>query len=177
MSDAEISKLIEIKGKVENLKAVKCRVNHERVVIDKETGVPISTYIGEKAYERIGFCPSEVREQRISCGHTRASYILEDALTLLDSQGKNVKDLRNELNNVTTQIYMLDHRKGDAEKHLAILVEKKLNSSEQSFEKEISLAKDAINDLENEHSDYVDKIAEVRDRIVLELERLIETQS
>lgn len=177
MRDAIISKLIEIKEKVEDLKAVKCRVNHERVLTDKETGLPLSKYIGEKVYERIGFCPREVREQRISCGHTNAPDILKNALTLLDSEGKDVEILRTELMNVITQIHLLDHRKGDAEKQLAILIEKKNNLPKKSFEKEISPARDAINDLENEHRGYVDKIAEVRDRIVAELETIIKEKN
>lgn len=173
MSDATISKLIEMKEKLGKLEAVKCGIAHEKVLIDEQTNLPITTYTGEIVFERIGFCAPETRKKRISCSHTSAPYILQDALMLLEFEGADVEFLKKEFFDVTNQICQLDHKKGDAEADLAKLIAKKQTEPNQQTETEIASANREIKKIENEHAESVDKIAKLRDRIILEIEKAI----
>lgn len=170
MSNSNTQKLVEINEKIKNLKAVKCRITHEKVQIDEKTNLPISKYIGEKVYERIGFCPKDVREERISCSHTMATEILHSALNLLGEK-ETILNLRNNLMDLVFQIHQLDHQKSDVERDLAILIERKTQNPNKTLETEIDLATEKIKNIENEHDQRVDGIAEVRDQIVIEIEK------
>lgn len=172
MENEELDKLIELRGRIEGLKAVKCRVVHERVRLDKESGLPLTRNIFNPVYVRIGLCPPEIRAGMISCGHTMARYALEDALSLLpDSAGKQA--LRDELSGISDGIHALDHQRGDAEKYLAELIEKKHLTPEDFSEKEFERTTARIRSLEQKHSEYVDRIAAVREKILAEIQAVI----
>ena len=173
MSNSSTQKLIEINEKIKNLKAVKCRITHEKVPIDEKTNLPISKFIGEKVFERIGFCQEEIRNERISCSHTMATELLHDALNLLGENEAEVVKLRSNLMDVIFQIHQLDHQKSDAEKDLAILIEERENKLIGNSDSRIDLAKEKIEDIESKHDKFVDKIATLKDKIVVELEYVI----
>ncbi len=173
MANTNIQKLIEINERIKGLKAVKCGIAHEKVHIDNITNLPVSNYTGEIVYERVGFCSKDLRNERISCSHSMASYILEDALNLLDTESEKIIYLKNNLKDVMFQIYQLDIKKGEAEKRLAILIEKNVNETDEVSEADIKMAREEIEKIKNEHDGRVDEIAEVRNRTVAEIESVI----
>ena len=125
MNAEELKKFNDLYEKIAGLKVVKCRFNHERIRYDKKTNLPLAECLPEFGYTNVGFCPPEIRAQRLACGHTMARYELENALSLLASNGVEIENLQTELREVTNRIHSLDHEKGFAEKHLAQLIEKK----------------------------------------------------
>lgn len=170
MTDDELEKFKDLYEKIACLKTVKCRLNHERIRYDKETNLPFAECLPELGYKSIGFCSPEIRAERLACGHTMARYLLEDALALLVSNGVDTEDLNFELREVTDRIHSLDHEKGFAEKHLAQLVEKKYAGAENDLTVEIEKAKFSIKEIEDFHSDCVEKIGKVRDSIISEMQ-------
>ena len=174
MNNFERDKFIELYEKIRNLKSVKCRLTHERVQIDQTSKLPIAKNIGEIVYDRIGFCRPEIRNERISCGHTMAHLSLLEAVEILESEGKITDDLRIELDNLTNRIYQLDHKKGDAEKHLAILIEKQFYTPPEVSETNLEAANDAIKEIEIEHDECVKGIGKLHKRIIKEMRILIE---
>ncbi len=174
MNGDKLNKFIDLRNRIKNLKTVKCRLNHERVLIDKQTNLPISQSVPETVFERIGFCRPEIRRERISCGHTMARYILEDALTLLECEESDIQDLRNDLNETASRIHALDHEKGFAEKRLAELIEKKHFEPEHFLPEDLESAKKEITSIERQHDLCIEKIADVRTSLIIELQRVIE---
>lgn len=170
MTGDKLENFRDLYEKIAALKVVKCRLNHERILFDKETDLPIADCLPELGYKNVGLCSPEIRRERVACGHTMARYLLEDALALLVSNGVDTEDLNFELREVTDRIHSLDHEKGFAEKHLAQLVEKKYAGAENDLTVEIEKAKFSIKEIEDFHSDCVEKIGKVRDSIISEMQ-------
>ena len=103
-----------------------------------------------------------------------ARYDLETALSLLASNGIAIETLNHDLQAATDGIHSLDHQKGFAEKHLARLTEKKYAEPETDLTEEIQKAKTAIKDIENLHSECVEKIGKVRDSIISKMQLFLE---
>lgn len=174
MNAAVLEKFKDLYEKISRLKTVKCRFGHERIRYDKETNLPVAECLPELGYKNAGFCPPEIRAERLACGHTMARYLLEDALALLASNGVETENLQNDLREVTNRIHSLDHEKGFAEKHLARLIEKKYAETENNFTEEIEKAKFSIMEIEDAHSLCVEKIGSVRDSIISEMQPFFE---
>lgn len=79
MTDDELSNFIELLDKISNLQSVKCRMAHERVRTDEETGLPIAQIQPELGYKRIGLCSPEIRDKQLSCGHTMSRYLYAES--------------------------------------------------------------------------------------------------
>jgi hypothetical protein len=173
MNAAELEKFTDLYEKIACLKTVKCRLGHERIRYDKVTNLPFAECLPELGYKNIGFCSPEIRAERLACGHTMARYLLENALALLESNGVETENLRNDLREVTNKIHSLDHEKGFAEKHLAQLIEKKYAETENHLTDEIEKARFSIKEIEDFHSDCVEKIGKVRDSIIFEMQSFL----
>ena len=161
MNADELKNFIALNKKIANLKAVKCRLTHERVKFDAETNLPVAESLPELGYERVGLCPPEIRSERLACGHTMARYLLEDALSILAENGVETDDLKTGLDEATCRIHSLDHEKGFADKHLAQMIEKKYVQPENDFSEQIQTRGDAIKNIENQHNRICPKIANV----------------
>ncbi len=173
MNAEESEKFNELYEKIAVLKIVKCRLNHERIRYDKKTDLPLAGCLPEFGYTNIGFCPPEIRAQRLACGHTMARYELENALSHLASNGVEIENLQTDLREVTNRIHRLDHQKGFAEKHLAQLVEKKYSEPENDLTEAIEQAKFSIRDIEDQHDECAEKIGQVRDLIIGQMKLFI----
>jgi len=78
----------------------------------------------------------------------------------------------NWLNN---EIHLLDHRKGEAEKTLARILEETYAAGDQAPTGErLRDTEHAIREMERLHDAYVDQIGVLRDKVVTEMDRLIE---
>jgi uncharacterized membrane protein YqiK len=83
--------------------------------------------------------------------------------------------LADELNLVNNEIHLLDHRKGEAEKAVARILAEAHDADDQAPKGErLTKAEEVIRDMERLHDEYVDRIGLLRDRVVTEVDRLIE---
>ncbi|MBS1798140.1 MAG: hypothetical protein JSS81_30280 [Acidobacteria bacterium] len=158
--------------------AVKCRMAHERVVRNSETGLPIALHFPEGCYRRIGLCAHEIRDTQLGCSHTIARVRLKEAIKVLDgiSGGPSAPDspFGGELVRLDNAIHLLDHRKGDAEKRLAESLEEAHRDGETGdSEEKMRAAENEIRELEELHNGYVEEIGRLRDKIITEIDRLL----
>ena len=177
MSDDELNKFIELFDKISKLKSVKCGMAHERVRVNKETGLPIAQTMPVSSYKRIGLCSPEIRGEQLSCGHTMARYLLRDALALLNSEGKDTVILEAELGDLINRIHILDHKKGEAEKRLAKLIEKIRFQPETDSTSDFEAANAEIQNIEQQHDECVELISNLRNVIVFQMKAVIERES
>lgn len=177
MNRSESSSFNELFGKISKLKTVKCRFAHERVRMNKETGLPVPEIIAEAGFQRIGFCRPEIRSERLSCGHTMARYLLEEALAAISSEGKNTESLTAELRDLTDQIHHLDRQKGDADKRLAKLFEKKHFQPETNLTADFEAANTSIRNIERRHDECVERMSRLRDAVISEMKAIIEDEN
>lgn len=174
-----LCRLYSLREEIATLLVVKCRMNHERVIRVGESMLPGACHITESTYERVGLCRPEVRAQRLGCSHTSARIKLEDAINALNmrsDEGNRLRQqLHNELNWLDNQIHLLDHRKGEAEKTLARLLEDTDGTGVPNRRAtELLEAENELRELERVHDEYVERIGRLRDRIIIEIDKLME---
>ena len=111
----------ELKREIESFRLISCGLRHEQVTGEKgsvldEFGTEVS-----KTFTRVGLCSKELRNSVIGCAHTPANHKFIDLLKKTEFLHAGVTDLRKEFDETITQIYLLDHVKGELEKELFTL--------------------------------------------------------
>ena len=173
MDENALDKFIGLRDRIKNLRSVKCKISHERVRIDNATGLPLTRRMPERIFERKGLCPPEIRRKRITCGHTMARYDLVEALEMLEVEGANTKRKCEELNELTDRIHALDHKKGFAEARLGNIVETQVLEPGKFPETELRNVRTEIREIESQHDDCVEKISALCEKILDEMDELI----
>ena len=168
--------LYSLREEIAALRIVKCHMSHERVIRADESMLPVICRFPGNSYQRIGLCSPEARAKRLGCSHTSARIKLEDAINEFNSSGEegNVigPRLSSELSWLNNQIHLLDHRKGEAEKTLARLLEETYRAGGCKG-KELMDAENEVQELERTHDEYVERIGRLRDRVVIEIDKLM----
>ncbi|MEK6288025.1 MAG: hypothetical protein AABO57_20080 [Acidobacteriota bacterium] len=77
-----------------------------------------------------------------------------------------------ELNWLTNEIHLLDHRKGEAETRRARAEQEAKSNSEDPRVLELLRASEIVKELEEQHDSYVERIGVLRDRVISELDKL-----
>ena len=176
---SRLKRLSSLREDLLALCAVKCRMSHERVLKDPDTMLPLVYRFPEGSYRRVGLCSPEVRAQRLGCSHTTARIKLENAIQELaindaDDSGPG-SILTRELNWLDNEIHLLDHRKGKAEKTLAEVLEETCRTGNRAHTSErLRETEQQIREMERLHDEHVDRIGMLRDRVMNEMDRLIE---
>ncbi|HLM56414.1 MAG TPA: hypothetical protein VK422_09895 [Pyrinomonadaceae bacterium] len=164
-------RLRSLREEIAALRAVKCRMSHERVVRAGEHMLPVASRLPGVVYRRVGLCDPEVRARMLGCSHTAARIRLKEALKELDAAGRPAASLAAELNLLDNEIHLLDHRKGEAEKALARAIEEAHRAGGR--DEDWAAAQDEARELEPLHDGYVKRVEALRDRVVAELDGLI----
>jgi hypothetical protein len=154
-----------LREKIASLQVTRCRMFHERVRVENGVVLRVSTGEPEPLVVRIGLCSPEVRARNLACGHTMARYALFDAVQALHAARMLPDDahaaLEQRLRTVSDAIPLLDHRKGDAERRLALSSEAKQPSGEGAAE---------VRALEEEHDAYAEQMRELRRTVLAHLD-------
>lgn len=170
--------LIESREKLTRLKAIDCRMAHERVMIDRQTQLPVAGIVPEIEFQRVGLCDSAKRFKNPACSHTMARYPLENALNILEQCGK-YSDWRAEFNDLNNRIHLLDHKKGEAEKHSARMI-KRIRETEHIKDRFLTeerfLIKKQITEIEQQHSICVEKIEKLKNNILAAINSAIKIE-
>ena len=159
IEQSRIDYLSSLRNEIAAMSIVKCRMVHERVIrlADSNQSVLVN--------KRVGLCSPDVRAQRLSCGHTMSRVRLDRAIDELESG--IAEPLRYELNWLTNEIHLLDHRKGEAEVQRARAEQDVKRGREESNELEL------IKELERQHDEYTDKMGVLRNKVVAEIDKVI----
>lgn len=161
--------LESLRDRVASLQVTRCRMVHERV--RTENGRVVCVFRGEPEPTpvRIGLCSPEARARNLACGHTMARYVLLDAVAALHSAGRLTDaehdPLRQALERASDAIHLLDHRKGHAEKALALASEGDHASREGSAAE--------VRRLEEEHDACAERIRELRSAVLARLDAAV----
>ena len=168
-----------LRGEIAALDVVKCHMSHERIRRAGESILPVVSSFPEGSYKRVGLCSPEVRAQRLGCSHTTARIKLEDAINELNTgvgtSGGQCPSFGSELNWLNNQIHLLDHQKGGAEKTLAKMAEETYRAGDRARRgAKLMAAQKAVCELERLHDEYVGQIGVLRDKVVNEMDKLME---
>ena len=164
MQQSRIDYLRSLRNEIASMTIVKCRMVHERIVGVADSKQPISGNL-----KRVGLCSPEVRAERLGCGHTMSRVRLDRVINELETAV--AEPLAYELNFLTNEIHLLDHRKGEAETQRARAeLEAKRVGEELELVKETT---EIVKGLEQQHDIYVEKMKELMDRVVLEIDKAI----
>jgi hypothetical protein len=164
-----------LREEIAALRVVKCHMSHERVIRAADSMLPVVCRLPEGSYQRVGLCNPEERARRLGCSHTTSRIKLERAINELDTCGEPGASLVHELNWLNNEIHLLDHRKGEAEKESARMLEEVYGAGDRTRKVESLMeAEEAVRVMERLHDEYVDRIGVLRDRVVAEMDRLIE---
>lgn len=180
MKNDLLKRLIESREQLGRLKAVNCRMAHERVLLDRDTRLPVAGAVPEMEFQRVGLCDAAKRYRNPACSHTMARYPMADALDILESLGE-YDQWRDEFNQLNNAIHLLDHAKGDAEKQLARGIKKLHESAFKETEGDSSAIKlfsinEQINEMELRHNNYAAKIEKLRNKILAAVNSAIEIE-
>jgi len=170
---------IMLKERVALMRAEKCCLAHERV--KSENGVPVRNTGAEDGFCRIGFCSREIRDHQLGCAHTMVRYQLQDIIRALGNSdimtAEDSTSLEQLLDSAGNEIQFMDHRKGAAEKHYAILHEQLNNPAMQPSEAALLSASEQIAAIDRQHNACVKQIGSIRDRVLTYLEAGISRES
>jgi len=179
MKNDLLDQLIESREQLTSLKAIDCRMAHERVLIDRRTQLPVAGAVPEFEFERRGLCSAGKRLKNPACGHTMARYRIETALDNLPDHAEFLR-WRGELAVLTDSIHTLDHRKGEAEKQSANLIKNKHHCFEKiekdRLERQFLLIKHQINEMENLHSLFSAQIEQLKNNILAAINEAIRSE-
>ena len=156
-------KLYELRKSIRNFRIVFCGLNHETLVMDNTSGLPVFFDLdGQKIFSTIGFCHRKNRDEFLQCAHSTASYRFVEFLNVLRSMA-DVSDLylpREEIKETMLRIFELDHVKSALEKRKAILLYEQGNELIQETDYKLS-------ECLEQHSNYVHKL-EMQRKLILE---------
>lgn len=180
MKDDLLNQLIESREQLTHLKAIACRMAHERVLIDRKTQLPVAGIVPEIEFERVGLCSTARRFGNPACSHTMARYPLENALDILEQRG-DYGEWRAEFNDLNNTIHLLDHEKGEAEKRLARVIKEKYETAPKKIEsdfliKEQIFISEQIAAMERRHSFCAEKIEKLKKNILAAINAAIEIE-
>ncbi len=171
--------LCRLRDKIAALSVVKCCMSHERINRAGKPLLPVVSRLPGISYQRVGLCSPEVRAQRLGCSHTTARIILEDAIDelgrVVEEGGGQISLIGSDLNWLNNQIHLLDHSKGEAEIVVAKAEEELAGKDAHEQGEEILIrAKQSVFEMERLHDKYVEQLGDLRDRVVNELDKLIQ---
>jgi hypothetical protein len=148
---------------------VKCRMANERIVRLGDSKQPVFSPATSGNFKRVGLCSPEVRAERLGCSHTMSRSKLDGAI---DELGSSVAEhLRHELNWLTNEIHLLDHKKGEAETQQARAERETKVQREDTRALELLKASALVKELERQHDGYVERIGLLRDKVISELDK------
>lgn len=158
-----------LRDRIASLQVIRCRMVHERVRVENGSVLRVSRGEPEPGLVRMGLCGPEARARNLACGHTMARYALLDAIKTLHAAGwlpaTERAALQEEVESVSNAIHLLDHRKGEAEKTLALLSEKKHCSCEESAAE--------VRCLEERHGAYAERLRALQATVLAHLDAAV----
>ncbi len=166
ITESHKSYLTSLRDQIASLRIVKCRMAHERIVALPNSNQVALDELPSLAFRRIGLCNPNERNERLGCSHTMARIKLERAINEL--KPTETDQFSQELNWLANEIHLLDHRKGDAEARLAAA------ERETDFER-MKRVFEEVSQLEQLHDEYVERVGGLRDRLLSEIDQMIES--
>jgi hypothetical protein len=148
-----------------------CELIHEKVMLPKNSmSAEEDDSVMQPGFPRLGFCNASDRQWRLTCAHTMAAARFNRLLDQLAGTGLVEADkIQSEkINALLTEIYLLDHQKGNVEKDYAVLRQQSAPASE------LQSARDTLNEIIRQHTALVRQVEALRGEILCEVEAVRE---
>jgi hypothetical protein len=144
-----------------------CELIHEKVMLPKNS-MPAEedTSVMQPGFPRLGFCNASDRQWRLTCAHTMAAARFNRLLDQLAGTGLvEAERIQSEkVNALLTEIYLLDHQKGNVEKDYAVL------RRQSAPAPELQSAREKLNAIIHQHTILVRQVEALREEILCEVE-------
>ena len=161
--------IVEIQQKIASFQVVPCQLHHEIVQLDVNTQQPVkSGTIESPNYQRVSFCPKEIRKKRLGCAHSYANESFMETLNQLPKKDHVIEDLKTQMDEVICKIFVLDHQKGELEKDWAKALEAKNNDTiiQSELQQQIATCIE-------QHTQVMTQLSALKERVVDRLGELI----
>ena len=168
---SRIDYLCFLRNEIAAMSILKCRMAHERVVRLADSKQPVFSPGTSGNFRRVGLCSPEVRAERLGCSHTMSRSRLDRAISELGPG--MVEPLTYELDWLTNEIHLLDHRKEEAEARRARAEHEAKRGREETRGLELLKESEIVKELERQHDRYVERMGVLRERVVSELDKVI----
>lgn len=168
---SRIDYLCSLRNEIAVMSIVKCRMAHERVIGLADSKQSVSNRGTFGNFKRVGLCSPEVRGERLGCSHTMSRTRLDRAIGELEFG--IAEPYREELNWLTNEIHLLDHKKGEAEAKQAREEQEAKKGRDEARGLELVKESEMVKELEQQHDKYVERMGVLRDRVVSELDKVI----
>lgn len=103
---------------LQELKIVQCGLRHEEVTGTRIVGADATGEMPVLGYDRLGLCPLPFRKQIMGCAHTSSNHLLIRHLQAARHQYPQFGVWAEAMDQLFTQIYLLDVRKSELEKEI-----------------------------------------------------------
>lgn len=159
--------LHEIKEEMSRYHAAACELIHEKVMLAKNS-MPAEDdpSVTQPGLPRLGFCNASDRQWRLTCAHTMAASRFNRLLGQLADTGLVEADRIQfeKINALLTEIYLLDHQKGNVEKDYAVLRQQSASTPE------LQSTREKLNQIIRQHTILVRQVEALREEILGEVE-------
>jgi hypothetical protein len=158
-----------LRDQVAALRAVPCRLEHERVLIGEEGIRRNRESAGnDPGVVRVGLCPKTVRDSQLSCAHTCARNHLDRAIAASRREGvlsaEEAAQLHKDLERISLAIHATDWQKNQAEVRYALLLEQ---GAQAESEGELTL----LGSLVAQHTELTTELAQLQGFLLERLEQ------
>ncbi|MXV17047.1 ABC transporter C-terminal domain-containing protein [Hufsiella ginkgonis] len=146
---------------------------HEKVVGASDADLSSFTADPENhVFKRLGFCDRAARNYRLGCAHTMANARFNWLIDQLVKRNlvTGLLALQQEVDELVGRIYLLDHRKGDLEKQMAVAA---LSGDRQQLDRLTG----ELDELKAFHSGMIDRLESLRELILNEIDGSIAGRS
>ncbi len=148
-----------LEHKIEKLKSfdvVYCKMVHEKILSSHEEF--------DTAIKRMPLCEKQFRDKRLGCAHGSSNIRFIETLRTISNDWPSKREVIDEavhaFNQLLSQIYLLDHKRGHLEYDLYILKHKTASNTE------IDSIKNQIETLEIDHTQLLTKLNTIRQDII-----------
>ncbi|HEY0066009.1 MAG TPA: hypothetical protein VGB46_01560 [Flavisolibacter sp.] len=156
-----------IKEEMSRYHTAACELIHEKVMLPKNS-MPAEDdpSVTQPGFPRLGFCNASDRQWRLTCAHTMAAASFNRLLGRLADTGllEAGRIQSEKINALLTEIYLLDHQKGNVEKDYAVLRQQSAPAPE------LQSTREKLNEIIRQHTILVRQVEALRGEILYEVE-------
>lgn len=158
-----------ISQQLAQFKLVHCCMRHEKIARESGSLTPLLDPIAKHGYQRLRFCSSTIRANRLACAHTLSRHRFAELLDKLVPEictYEQVEGWKNLLNQLDLKIIDVDWRKSDAELAHAKQSSAVSQNNDTSAVASLEVLEMQIEQLNREHSSYVDQLSRLRQQVL-----------
>lgn len=147
---------------------VQCGLRHEDIRYDQKSGIPQKRFVGETVYyERNNLCDSSLRKIRLGCAHAPSNIHFNELVKSVAAGNEQIGEQLETFDDLITQIYALDHEKGEWDKKRA-----NCREMEQVPKAEMEKIEAHLSGVDVRHRLLIDQLTQIKKDLLQSITRL-----